>query len=511
MSMPAELIRPHVTLDQLLKGIGNAPAIRIHGLSSDSRKLRNGDVFVALAGESSHGLDFINQALAAGVSAILYDPETTAADPRECNVPLIPVNDLAVRLGDIANRWYGNPSAQMTVTGVTGTNGKTTVAFLIAQCRQLLQYKSAYIGTLGAGMDELLDDGAMTTPACIDLHDLLAVFRDAGATHVALEVSSHGIQQERIAGVHFESAVFTNLSRDHMDYHGDMQAYGNTKARLFLEHDLKHRVINIDCEFGQKLASQCAENVVVVSTRSDLGIGSREFVHVRRMSPLDHGSRVDFDSSWGGGSFHLPLYGDFNVANASAVLALLLSQGVSRDDACGALQNAVAPAGRMQRLLHAALPAVFVDYAHTPAGLESALSALRPHCTGKLWCVFGCGGDRDQGKRPMMGEIAARLADRTVVTNDNPRREAPAAIIAQILAGMAGMAGGKAGPTIVIEDRAAAIAYAVSCADDDDLILIAGKGHEQYQLTGSERRPFSDYAIAFANLSARQVQGAGRT
>jgi UDP-N-acetylmuramoyl-L-alanyl-D-glutamate--2,6-diaminopimelate ligase len=353
-------------------------------------------------------------------------------------------------------------------------------------------------------MDELLDDGAMTTPACIDLHDLLAGFRDAGATHVALEVSSHGIQQERIAGVHFESAVFTNLSRDHMDYHGDMQAYGDTKARLFLERDLKHRIINIDCQFGRTLASRCPENVVVVSSQRDIEIGGREFVHVRKMSPLEHGSRVEFGSSWGDGSFHLPLYGNFNVSNAAAVLALLLSQGVSRDAACSTLQNAVAPAGRMQRLHHAALPAVFVDYAHTPAGLEAALLALRPHCAGKLWCVFGCGGERDQGKRPMMGEIAARLADRTVVTNDNPRREAPDVIIAQILAGMTA-------PTVVIEDRAAAIAYAVSRADDDDLILIAGKGHEQYQLTGNERRPFSDYAIAFANLSARQVHGAGRT
>ncbi len=508
MSMPAELIRPHVTLDQLLKGIGNAPAIRIHGLSTDSRKLRNGDVFVALAGGTSHGLDFIDQVLAVGVAAILYDPRTIEADPRKCNVPLIPVNDLVVRLGDIANRWYGNPSAQLAVTGVTGTNGKTTVAFLIAQCRQLLQYKSAYIGTLGAGMDELVDDGAMTTPACIDLHDLLAGFRDAGATHVALEVSSHGIQQERIAGVYFESAIFTNLSRDHMDYHGDMQAYGNTKARLFLEHDLKHRIISIDCQFGRKLASQCANNVIVVSTQAEIEIDGHEFLQVRKMSPLDHGSRVEFGSSWGDGSFHLPLYGNFNVANAAAVLALLLSQGVSRDDACSALQNVAAPAGRMQRLLHAALPAVFVDYAHTPAGLEAALLALRPHCAGKLWCVFGCGGERDQGKRPMMGEIAARLADCAVVTNDNPRREAPDAIIAQILAGMVA---GAAGPPVVIEDRAAAIAYAVSRADDDDLILIAGKGHEQYQLTGSERRPFSDYAIAFANLSARQVHGAGRT
>ncbi|HSD70733.1 MAG TPA: UDP-N-acetylmuramoyl-L-alanyl-D-glutamate--2,6-diaminopimelate ligase [Woeseiaceae bacterium] len=506
--MPAELIRPHVTLDQLLKGIGNAPAIRIHGLSSDSRKLRKADVFVALAGESSHGLDFIGQAIAAGVAAILYDPLTTKADPQQCNVPLIPVNDLAIRVGDIANRWYGHPSAQMAVTGVTGTNGKTTVAFLIAQCRQLLQYKSGYIGTLGAGMDELRDDGAMTTPACIDLHEMLAGFHDAGATHVALEVSSHGIRQERIAGVHFESAIFTNLSRDHIDYHGDMQSYGDTKARLFLEHDLKHRIVNIDCPFGRELAARCADNVVTVSTRDQTQGGGRAFLHVHKISPLDEGSLMEFAGSWGDGSLQLPLYGSFNVSNAAAVLALLLAQGVGRDDACRALQNVTAPAGRMQRLLHAALPAVFVDYAHTPAGLEAALLALRPHCTGRLWCVFGCGGERDQGKRPMMGEIASRLADRNVVTNDNPRREAPEAIIAQILAGMPG---GTAASTVVIEDRAAAIAYAISRAEDDDLILIAGKGHEQYQLTGNIRRPFSDYAIAFANLSARQVHGAGRT
>ncbi len=508
MSMPAELIRPHVTLDQLLKGIGNAPAMRINGLSSDSRKLRAGYVFVALAGESSHGLEFLDQALAAGVAAVLFDPRTAATDPLKCNVPLIPVDNLAIHVGDIANRWYGTPSAEMAVTGVTGTNGKTTVAFLIAQCRQLLHCKSAYIGTLGAGMDALQDDGAMTTPACIDLHDLLAGFRDAGTTHVALEVSSHGIRQERIAGVRFESAIFTNLSRDHIDYHGDMKSYGETKARLFLKHDLEHRIINIDCDFGRNLATRCSDNVVVVSTEPKFENVGREFVHVRNMSPTDHGFRVDFRSSWGDGSFHLPLYGKFNVSNAAAVLALLLSQGVSRDDACSVLQNVTAPAGRMQRLLHASMPAVFVDYAHTPAGLEAALLALRPHCEGRLWCVFGCGGDRDHGKRPMMGEIASRFADRTVVTNDNPRSEAPEVIIAQILAGMAV---GTAGPAVVIEDRAAAIAYAVSRADDDDLILIAGKGHEQYQLTGNERRPFSDYAIAFANLSARQVHGAGRT
>jgi UDP-N-acetylmuramoyl-L-alanyl-D-glutamate--2,6-diaminopimelate ligase len=503
MNVAAERILQQFPLDQLLKGIAPAPSIQVHGLCSDSRKLTAGDVFVALEGAAFHGLDFLQQALDAGAAAVLFDPSTAAADPRELNIPLIPVAGLAAHLGEIANRWFDTPSAAMAVTGVTGTNGKTTVAFLIAQCRQLLRDRAAYIGTLGAGIDEL-SSGDMTTPACIDLHEMLAGFRDARATHVALEVSSHGIQQGRINGVQFDSAVFTNLSRDHIDYHGDMESYGNTKARLFLERSLNHCIINIDSDFGQKLATRCGENVVLVSARGNADTGSRSKVIVRHMAPIEHGFKVSLATSWGETSFLLPLYGEFNVSNAAAVLALLLAQGVSIENASDALQNVSAPQGRMQRLPHSAMPAVFVDYAHTPAGLEAALLALKSHCSGKLWCVFGCGGERDQGKRAMMGEIAERIADRTVVTNDNPRTEAPVAIIKQILAGMVA-------PTVVIEDRATAIAYAIRQADDDDLILIAGKGHEQYQLIGNVRRPFSDYAIACANLSARQVQGVGRT
>jgi UDP-N-acetylmuramoyl-L-alanyl-D-glutamate--2,6-diaminopimelate ligase len=499
MSMPAELIRPHVTLAQLLEGIASVPAIQIHGLSSDSRKLQSGDVFVALDGGTSHGLNFLRQAIEGGVAAVLFDPATATIDPRNYDIPVIPVDKLAVRIGDIANRWFGTPSAAMAVTGVTGTNGKTTVAFLIAQCRQLLQDKAGYIGTLGTGIDEITGNG-MTTPPCIELQEILAGFHDARATHVALEVSSHGIQQERIAGVHFDSAIFTNLSRDHIDYHGDMESYGNTKARLFLEHTMEHRIINVDSDFGRELAARCDNDVVIVSTNGEVDRAGRSYVVVRQTTPVEHGFRVTLDTSWGEGRFTLPLYGDFNVANAAAVLALLLAQGVSMDDACGALQNVSAPQGRMQRLQHASMPAVFIDYAHTPAGLEAALLALRPHCAGKLWCVFGCGGERDRGKRPMMGQIAERIADRTIVTNDNPRNEAPDEIIGQIMAGMVT-------PAVVIEDRAAAIAYAVRQANDEDLVLIAGKGHEQYQHVGSERRPFSDYAVAYANLSARQVLG----
>lgn len=503
MSMPAEFIRPHVTLAQLLEGIVTAPAIRIHGLSSDSRKLSPGDAFIALDGHTSHGLDFVGQALAAGVAAVLFDPATATADPREFDVPLIPVNGLRVRVGDIANRWYGAPSVKMAVTGVTGTNGKTTVAFLIAQCRQLLNDRAAYIGTLGAGIEELSGSG-MTTPACLDLHETLARLHDDNASHVALEVSSHGIQQERISGVHFDSAIFTNLSRDHIDYHGDMESYGRTKARLFTEHALNHRIINIDCEFGKSLAAQCSEGVVVTSCDRSVETGHRQHVVVGGFEAVESGFNVAVQTSWGNGQFLLPLYGEFNVANAVQVLALLLAQGVTIGDACNVLQDVAAPPGRMQRVRHSSAPAVFVDYAHTPAGLEAALRALKSHKAGSLWCVFGCGGDRDQGKRPMMGRVASQLADRVILTNDNPRSEAPSAIIDQILSGMSA-------PADVIEDRAAAIAFAINSAADDDIVLVAGKGHEQFQQTGDVKRPFSDYAIAFANLSARQVRGTGAT
>ncbi|MGH8221508.1 MAG: Mur ligase family protein, partial [Woeseiaceae bacterium] len=410
MSMPAELIRPHVMLDRLLKGLADAPAIHIHGLSSDSRRLHAGDVFVALQGDTAHGLDYLHEAIAAGVSAVLWDPASREENPRQVDVPVVPVPALAAQLGTIANRWFGAPSASLAVTGVTGTNGKTTVAFLIAQCLKVLGRETGYIGTLGAGIDELSPAGNMTTPACIDLHGLLADFRDAGAVQAALEVSSHGIQQNRIDGVHFDAAVFTNLSRDHVDYHGDMASYAATKARLFLEHAPRHSIINVDDEYGRQLARQCAGDVIAVTTRGTAAAEGARRLSLRIVSAVDPGFRVAVGGSFGDAAFHLPLYGEYNVANAGAVLARMLTQGIDMTDACEVLGRVTPPGGRMQRVRHAARPAVFVDYAHTPAGLEAALRALATHCEGRLWCVFGCGGERDQGKRPMMGQAAERHA-----------------------------------------------------------------------------------------------------
>jgi len=502
MSMPAEILRPNVTLDQLLKGMVEVPAIPLTGISSDSRNLEAGNVFIACQGKTSHGLEYLDQAVNAKVAAVVWDSAT--ADAPLTDLPNFPVAGLARHLGTIANRFFDTPSRRLKVTGVTGTNGKTTVAYLIRQCLRLLNHKCAYIGTLGGGIDEIFSADGMTTPACIELHRQLANFFDLGAGHAAIEVSSHALEQNRVDGVHFDTAIFTNLSRDHIDYHGSMHAYGDTKARLFVEHDVRNRIVSLDTEFGQELAERCGSNVVTISTRFDRVANGRPYVFVRAVVATDRGSRVSVMSSWGAGEFLLPLPGDFNVANAVEVLAAMLCWNVPLDEACEVLGKVSAPPGRMQRVCpdtDAALPAVFVDYSHTPASLEAALRALRQHCKGQLWCVFGCGGDRDRGKRALMGKIAARRADQAVVTNDNPRSESPAEIIAGILEEMDDA-------TVVIEDRGAAIAHAVAAADKEDVVLIAGKGHEEYQIVGEQRLPFSDYNIARKNMLTRLEKGA---
>jgi UDP-N-acetylmuramoyl-L-alanyl-D-glutamate--2,6-diaminopimelate ligase len=331
-----------------------------------------------------------------------------------------------------------------------------------------------------------------------------------GAGHVALEVSSHALHQKRIDGVHFDSVLFTNLSRDHIDYHGDMDAYGETKARFVMDGSVTHRIVTVDSEFGRRLANRCADqggdNVIAVSTQAESDAVAMPHVHMQLIEADEYGSRVEVRSSWGGTRLHLPLAGQFNVANGALVLAQLLGWEIPLPDAADALCKVRPPPGRMQRVASgdkAPVPVVYIDYAHTPAGLEAVLGTLRSHCKGKLWCVFGCGGDRDQGKRAEMGRVVARLADRPVVTSDNPRNEQPGEIIAAVL-------GGMAPDTIALEDREAAIAYAIENADDDDVILIAGKGHEDYQVIHGVRRPFSDYDVALTKLNERRPQSRRR-
>lgn len=501
MSMPARLIKAQITLADLLRGIADAPDIAVTGIADDSRRLLAGNVFLACQGATSHGLEYLEQAVAADVAAVVFDSATGSAI--EAGVPMIPVEGLAGHLGEIANRWFDFPSKQIRVTGVTGTNGKTTVAYLIRQCLDLLQQECGYIGTLGSSFAGEDGDGSMTTPACIELHEALAGFRDHGARHAAIEVSSHALEQNRVDGVHFDSAIFTNLSRDHIDYHGTMRAYFESKSSLFLNNDVRIRIVSLDTEFGAELADRCGPNVVTVSTRFDRVANGRPYVFVRAVVANPAGSHISITSSWGSADISLPLLGDFNVANAAQVLALLLCQDVSIEDACDVLSRVSAPPGRMQRVSISAdndLPTVYVDYSHTPASLDAALKALRGHCKGKLWCVFGCGGDRDRGKRSMMGKVAERLADYPVVTSDNPRTEDPDRIIADVLEGMSD-------GTVAIVDRNEAIAHAVSAASVTDTILIAGKGHEYYQIIGTERMRFSDVDVSAEYLAVRDRTG----
>jgi UDP-N-acetylmuramoyl-L-alanyl-D-glutamate--2,6-diaminopimelate ligase len=498
MNMPAEQLKPSMTIATLLRGFAEAPDISISDIASDTRDVREGSLFIACRGERSHGLDYAAQAIESGAAAIAYDASTARKVP-DIDAPLIPVGRLRSRLGEIANRFYDYPSRSVSVLAVTGTNGKTTVAWLLAQCLQRLGVPCGYAGTLGYGMDDVGGGDGMTTPDVVELHRRLAMFRDAGAACAAIEVSSHALAQDRIDGVAIHAALFTNLTRDHLDYHGDMQAYGEAKASLFLSAEPARKIVDVDSDFGRELADRCGQDVIRVSMDAARVAGVSPHVVLRATAATAHGFEVSLASSWGEGRLSLPLHGEFNVANAALVLAFLLSDDVPLDAASVALAAVNAPPGRLQRVDVDAGPEVFVDYAHTPAAVESALGALRLHCDGELWCVFGCGGDRDQGKRPLMARVVERLADRVVVTNDNPRSEDPRHIIDAILKGFE-----EPAAATVIEDRGAAIAWAVRNASAGDVVLLAGKGHENYQLIGDKRRDFSDYGVAAACLAARK-------
>jgi UDP-N-acetylmuramoyl-L-alanyl-D-glutamate--2,6-diaminopimelate ligase len=492
-------------LQSLVHGMADAPAIEISGIATDSRLVGPGYVFFACSGEQSHGLDFIDQAIAAGAKAIVHDASSRTPPSGDAAVPMISLPGLQQHIGEIANRWFDTPSAALRVTAVTGTNGKTTVASMLAQCLQILGHRAGYIGTLGQGIGKYASATGLTSPACIELHEALAGFRDRNATHAAIEVSSHALTQGRTDGVQFDAAIFTNLSRDHLDYHGDMSSYFDSKARLFTDNELQHRIINIDSDYGRQLAERCDDNVVLVSTQLEPETQGAQFVYARAVNSDYTGSQINVVSSWGEANFELQLPGDFNVENAALVLALLLRQDVPISDAASALSRIHAPPGRMQLVEYASdlnLPSVFVDFAHTPDGLEKALRAIGRFRKGDTWCVFGCGGDRDRGKRRQMGEVASQLSNHLVLTSDNPRSENPLAIIDEIMAGTDGKA-------TVVEDRAAAIAYAIRECSDSAVILVAGKGHESFQIIGDESIPFSDYEVALANLQARNKRGAG--
>jgi len=477
----------------------DALGVRLEGLAIDSRKIKPGDLFLAYPGQRADGRAHIAQAIAAGASAVLWDSCGFQWNPA-WRAPNLGVPDLRSHLGKIAGRFFGNPSRHMWLAGVTGTNGKTSCSHWIAQSLARLGHKTAVIGTLGSGFPGELDAMANTTPDAVTLQSRLATLRAAGATGCAMEVSSHGIDQGRINGVEFDVALFTNLSRDHLDYHKTMEDYGAAKARLFRWPHLKHAVVNVDDRFGRELAESIDKSRVNVL---GYGIGSGEIAG-HRLDLSTRGLKLEITTPWGRAHLTSQLIGGFNAANLLGVLGVLMTAEVPLQDAVDALAHVDSVPGRLQMVRRPNAPLVVVDYAHTPDALEKVLETLRGLLPpgAKLHCVFGCGGDRDPGKRPLMGEVATRLADRVIITSDNPRSEDPHAIIEDIVAGTH--------PNYEIEaDRSGAIFKALQSASPDDVVLVAGKGHETYQEVGSRRFPFDDVHVAREALN-RLAGGARR-
>ncbi|HET6435234.1 MAG TPA: UDP-N-acetylmuramoyl-L-alanyl-D-glutamate--2,6-diaminopimelate ligase [Xanthomonadaceae bacterium] len=480
-------------LAELLPDVPGIPAdLAITGLVMDSRAVGPGYAFVAIAGFGTHGLAFAEQARAAGAAAILFEPPAPAEYPAPADAIAVP--GLRARLGDMGDRFHGQPSRAMTVVGVTGTNGKTSTVQLLAQAWTLLGTRAGSIGTLGAGLHGAVAPTGFTTPLVLQTHALFAALRAQGAQAVAMEVSSHALDQGRAAGVHFDVAVFTNLTRDHLDYHGDMATYGAAKARLFAWPGLRAAVVNLDDAFGATLLAGLPASVrgIGVSSR-----GAQAEVRAERVRLGPDGIAFDLVLGDARRSLQSPLLGRFNVDNLLAVAGTLHALGESPDAIARALAQLQPVAGRMNRLGGGPQPLVVVDYAHTPDALEQALATLRAHAPARLTCVFGCGGERDRGKRPQMAAIAEAGADRVIVTDDNPRGEDGDAIVADILAGFS-----DTNPIRVERDRARAIALAIGEATADDIVLVAGKGHEPYQEVAGVRHPFDDRETA-AQVLAR--------
>ena len=483
-------------LSELLPELeGLSADLAVTGLVMDSREVRPGDAFVAIAGFGAHGLNFVDAAREAGATAILFEPPAPESLPAPADA--IPVTGLRSRMGTMADRFHGHPSAAMTTVGVTGTNGKTSTVQLLAQAWTLRGQKAGTVGTLGAGLWPKIVPTGFTTPLVLRMHALLAELRDEGAQAVAMEVSSHALDQGRVDGVHFDVGVFTNLTRDHLAYHGDMASYGAAKARLFDWPGLRAAAVNLDDAFGRELFDAVGGKVRAVGFSSRGAAGAS----VRADDVQLDGSGIRFMLDAGGQAHPVrsPLLGRFNVDNLLGVAATLFALGMAPALVAETLSQLAPVDGRMNRLGgEGGLPLVVIDYAHTPDALEQALASLRAHTAGALTCVFGCGGERDRGKRPQMAAIAERLADRVIVTDDNPRNEDGDVIVADIVEGFADTT-----RVLVQRDRAAAIAQALANAGADDVVLVAGKGHEPYQEIAGIRHAFDDTAVARELLRRR--------
>lgn len=479
-------------------------------LSGDSRQIKAGDIFFAYpvghGNAMRDGRDYIRAALDQGASAVVFDP--IGFDNTYDNHPLcFAVEDLAVKAGELCAQWYGYPSKKLKIIGVTGTNGKTSLTHWLAQALNTPSHRTAVLGTLGTGFPEALVQTGYTTPDAPKLQTQLKELFDAGAKQVAMEVSSHALQQERIAGTEFNCAVFTNLTQDHLDYHGSMAEYAEAKAKLFQQPGLEHAVINLDDAFGRELAMN-------LLTKSDLKVwayalsqkpfnsfekfGNRlQRIYARDYAITSDGYEAHiYFEGLADNPLHVPLLGEFNLSNALAVWTVLITQGLSCEEASKRVGRLSPVLGRMELIRlgknqKSDSVLAVVDYAHTPDALEKVLQALRPIAkqrNGKIWCVFGCGGNRDVGKRPQMGSVAAQYADQVLITSDNPRTEDPQVIMQMIRSGI----DSNAQNVEMIADRAVAIMTAIRHADSSDVVLIAGKGHETTQEINGKKFDFSD-------------------
>ncbi|PNM27002.1 UDP-N-acetylmuramoyl-L-alanyl-D-glutamate--2,6-diaminopimelate ligase [Yersinia enterocolitica] len=468
----------------------DVPERALREMTLDSRVAAAGDLFVAIVGHQTDGRRYIPQAIAQGVAAVVAEADGVAPDASVVEmhgIPVIYLRNLNQHLSKLAGQFYHQPGTALRLVGVTGTNGKTTTTQLLAQWSQALGETSAVMGTVGNGLLGQVIPTENTTGSAVDIQHLLRNLVEQGATFAAMEVSSHGLIQNRVAALPFAAAVFTNLSRDHLDYHGNMAGYEAAKWLLFSTHQSEHKIINADDEVGRRWLGQLPQ-AVAVSMEDKVPTGwNGPWLSASNVDYHDNGASITFDSSWGEGQLESRLMGAFNVSNLLVALSTLLSLGYPLAQLLATAPSLQPVCGRMEVFNAPGKPTVVVDYAHTPDALEKALAAARLHCKGQLWCVFGCGGDRDKGKRPLMGGIAEQLADRVVITDDNPRSEEPQAIVADILSGLL-----DAGHALAIHGRAEAVTSAIMQAKEEDVVLVAGKGHEDYQLVGNRRLDYSD-------------------
>lgn len=512
MSNAAEQLRPQASLLGLLADIPGVPEslpddmdVVVSGINLDSRLVQKGDLFIACFGQNHDAREYINDVITQGAAAVLAEAGSGwQGAALQQGMPVIAVDKLAARISEIAGRFYDNPSHRLSVFGITGTNGKTSCSQFIAQALTRFGLRCGVMGTLGYGIQGQLKETSLTTPDAVFTQKALAEMARDAVDPVVMEVSSVGLHQRRVAGVLFDTAIFTNISRDHLDYHASMQDYAESKKKLFTMDGLRHVIVNLDDPFALAILHEVSADVEVSTYSLTNSVAT---VYASNLQLRNNGYQAIIHTPLGSGTVTGQLLGAFNLSNVLAVAAALINylprqRDISIKQLCELLSDLRPVDGRMEVVGDVSELTVVVDYAHTPDGLHSALQALRSQFARKIWCVFGCGGNRDKGKRPLMGEIAEACADHVIIADDNPRREQGDSIVQHILSGIR-----NPSAVTVIRDRAEAINFAITSAAPGDVVLIAGKGHENYQDVDGVRHLFSDVNQARLALKARADSG----